>query len=163
MRTVAVAAIVFALAFVSCANAEVMATYDPATGDVSFSDVSAMVGLRINSLDGSLIAGEITDLGGAASGPFAVVNDQAPAFVEWGNLLGMSFANASGGAILPLGLKETVAGTGQNENYQVLARSSAAPTVDIPVVMTGFLPVPEPVSLALVGLGIVGLAAVRRR
>ncbi len=151
---------VCAFTFVAPANAAPLATYDPGTGGVTFSDVSAIVGLRINSLGTPLVSGQATDLGGAAVPPFGVVNDQAPNFIEWGSLIGLNFASAFAGNVFPLGLFQTPEVDG---GLQFLYRTSAAPTVDVTGQIVGGLAIPEPGTIALAGLGLVGLLASRRR
>ncbi len=135
--------------------------YDPATGAINFMNVTDLVGLRINANDASLIGGQATDLGGAAAGGFGVVNDQAPNFIEWGNLTGMTFADEFSGNIFPTGLLQTQI----DAAYEAVFRSSAAPTVDVSFAITGGLgtTVPEPTTMVMAGLGIIGLVSRRRR
>ncbi|HCK42630.1 MAG TPA: hypothetical protein DHW22_13475 [Planctomycetaceae bacterium] len=150
-----------AVFLVNSASAALVATYDPANGEVTFSDVSALVGLRINASDASLIEGAATNLDGAASGFFGVVNDSAPNFIEWGNLTGMTFADEFSGNIFPTGLLQTQI----DAAYEAVFRSSAAPTVDVSFAITGGLgtTVPEPTTMVMAGLGIIGLVSRRRR
>ena len=158
MRNIFTAAVVLValVAFTAVSNAETLARYDIATGSITFEDVTSLVGLRINSSDASLIGGQATDLDGAAAGSFGVVNDQAPNFYEWGNLLGMTFTSSVAGNIFPTGLVQSDLDT----NYVFKYRTSAAPTVDVFGPIVG---VPEPTTLGLAGLGLIGFVARRRR
>lgn len=92
--------------FLTTAHAQVpIASYDSETGAVIFTQVEEIVSLRLDSPNQWLINGEITDLDGHATGNFGVVNDSAPDFVEWGNLLGMNFEYSIAGNILPPSLE----------------------------------------------------------
>lgn len=118
---------VAAVSFAATAQAGVIGNYTSATGGVSFSYDDSdgnLAGIRVNASD--LVAGQATDLGGTITGALSVINDQAPNFIEWGNLVGFTFTDADAGAILPSGLAE-----GDLSNYELLFRSLAAPTVDI--------------------------------
>ena len=148
-----------AVFLVNSASAALVATYDPANGEVTFSDVSALVGLRINASDASLIGGQATNLNGAASGGFGVVNDSAPNFIEWGNLIGMNFASASAGLILPANLTQDAL----DANLAAISRTQAAPTTDAPFPIVGGLAIPEPGTIVLAFLGVSGVLCSRRR
>ena len=149
-----------AVFLVNSASAALVATYDPANGEVTFSDVSALVGLRINASDASLIGGQATNLDGAASGFFGVVNDSAPNFIEWGNLTGMTFASSSAGLILPANLTQAAIDT----NLVAISRTQAAPTTDAPFPIQGGLAgIPEPGTIVLAFLGVSGVLCSRRR
>ncbi len=150
-----------AVFLVNSASAALVATYDPANGEVTFSDVSALVGLRINASDASLIDGAATNLDGAASGFFGVVNDSAPNFIEWGNLTGMTFASSSAGLILPANLTQVAIDT----NLVALSRAITAPNTDVAFPIVGGLAggIPEPGTIVLAFLGVSGVLCSRRR
>lgn len=158
MRTFITAAFAFvALAVLTtAANAQPVGTIF-LNGDLVFTDVNDLVGLRINSSDASLVGGNATDLDGAATGNFGVVNDQAPNFIEWGNLLGMTFVESLAGNVFPAGLPNQAA---VDTNYEFLYRTSADPQTDIVGVLQL---VPEPTTLGIAGLGMIALVTRRRR
>lgn len=133
--------------------------YDSATGALTFKDVADLVGLRINSSTGALVGGNVTDLGGAAAGNFGVVNDQSPNFIEWGNLLGMTFDSADAGVFIESGKDQAYL----DANFEFLYRTSADPGTDQTGTLRGGDVIPEPTSVALIGLGLMGLVAARRR
>ncbi len=126
-----IATFVALLLVVSVANvtfAQAVAKYDNTTGGITFEGVTDLVGLRINSPLAQLVGpGNATDLNGAAAGAFGVVNDQAPNFIEWGNLIGMTFASEAAGNIFPTGLAQTAL----DNDFEFLFRTVAAPTVDV--------------------------------
>lgn len=130
-------------------------------GGVTFRSVVDVVGLRINARAGGiLVGGNATDLGGAASGNFGVVNDQAPNFIEWGNLLGMTFDSEFAGAVLPSGLNQG----DLDANFEFLYRTASKPGVDqIGHLCLLDLCIPEPTAIALASLGMLGLSCTRRR
>lgn len=151
IATVAVTALFLAA---NQAVAGLMGTYDSGSGALSFTYDNSdgnLAGIRLNSSAAGLVSGQATDLDGTITGALSVINDQAPNFIEWGNLVGFTFgADVAAGAVLPTGLSQS----DLDSDYELLFRSLSAPTVNIAGILTladggGLTPNPAPGALDL--------------
>lgn len=119
------------------ASAALIGNYDPALGSLTFSYDGAegtLAGIRLNSSVGGLIAGQATNLEGSISGPLSVINDQAPNFIEWGNLLGINFEEVSAGRVMQPGIDAFRL----DQQFELIYRSLSRPTVDIRAQLYGY-------------------------
>lgn len=136
------------------AQAGLMGNYSSQTGSLDFAYDGAegnLAGIRLNSSSAGLVGGEASDLGGAIVGPLSVINDQAPNFIEWGNLVGFNFDSRAAGGVIPAGLSQGDLDAG----FELLFRSLSAPTTNIAGALvctdcvTGITPTPAPGGLDL--------------
>jgi hypothetical protein len=146
--TVAFAIAVFAFAQNVQAQESVM--YDPATGAVTFMALENAGALQ---LGGPGVPATDPD----PAGGLVEVNGE---MVTWAFLLGSKNGDLPAGELLPAGLFQDqldgdyIAG--------VVITGSGNPDMR-PIPFTGGLIIPEPTTLLLAGLGMIGLVAMRRR
>lgn len=146
----------------SIASAQLTAIYDYETGGITFNDESPpivpgipqrnLAGIRLNSASSLLLGSEATDLDGAITGPLSVINDQAPNFIEWGNLLGFTVEDAFAGNLLPPGLSQAQL----DADFELIYRQLDSPTAERFGSITSNEPrvlVPNLVSGSHIGLG----------
>jgi len=160
-------AAVLALALASPASAQYLAMYDFFTGEIIFPQLNGELGLKMTALEpGALVGGQATDLGGAASGMFGVVNDQADAlgFIEWGNLLGMTTdGSVSAGNVAQPGL-DLMPPTDLVPYYVVPAISFEVARSASEIERGYVVAYPaEPSATVLAALAVLGLTAARWR
>lgn len=136
---------------------QVDALYNSADGGVTFlydTEYEDLAGIRLDSADALLLQGKQIRPSGALS-CLCIVADQAPFFLEWGNLLGFNFDSEFVGFILPAGLTQETLDSDLTLRYRTLA----APTEDR---FGQFILVPEPGTWLLALLGVSHCLFVRR-
>lgn len=154
MRNLLIALTVSAITAVAAqtANAQAQGIYDPDTGDLVISGFSNLGGLR---LAGPGVPANSPD----ALGGFA--DESIPGEVSW-----LFFAPKNEtlgvGPLLPTDLFQSQF---DQDEYQAFWVETGAGGNQVPIAITGGLTevIPEPGTIALAGLGLIGLGLVRRR